>query len=83
MQDKKEDRERDWPEIVLFIVGVGGAVALAVAAFAGLKLGDNPLAYSGLGAILTYVLTQSRLLRRRPADRERNANDKEAENGHD
>lgn len=48
-----------WQFNVLFIVGVGGAVLLLLGPEIGLKdLGKNPTAFTGIGAILTYVLTQ-------------------------
>jgi hypothetical protein len=48
-----------WQFNVLFFVGVGGAVLLLLGPEIGLKeLGKNPTAFTGIGAILTYVLTQ-------------------------
>jgi hypothetical protein len=45
-----------WQFTVLFLVGVGGAVALLVASLFGRDI--PPTALTGVGAILTYVLTQ-------------------------
>jgi hypothetical protein len=53
---------RDWQFNVLFFVGVGGAVVLLFAPKLGLDIGDNPTAVTGVGAILTYVLTQRKHL---------------------
>ena len=67
---------KEWQFDVLFIVGVGGAIVLLFGPSMGLKIGDNPVAVTGVGAILTYVLTQRRALVRSesknntPADKE-------------
>lgn len=47
-----------WQFNVLFFVGVGGAVLLLLGPELGLDLDTNPNAVMGVGAILTYVLTQ-------------------------
>jgi hypothetical protein len=47
-----------WQFNVLFFVGVGGVLILLLGPSVGLEVGDNPTAIAGLGAILTYVLTQ-------------------------
>lgn len=49
---------KEWQFNVLFFVGVGGAVILLLGPEFGLKVGQNPTAVGGIGAILTYVLTQ-------------------------
>lgn len=49
---------KEWQFNVLFIVGVGGAIFLVLAPLLGLDITQNPTALAGLGAILTYVLTQ-------------------------
>jgi hypothetical protein len=49
---------KEWQFDVLFFVGVGGAIFLLVAPAVGLNIGNSPLAISGVGAILSYVLTQ-------------------------
>jgi len=53
---------KEWQFNVLFFVGVGGAIALLLGPQIGLDIGDNPTAITGVGAILTYVLTQKRHL---------------------
>lgn len=47
-----------WQFNVLFCVGVGGAVLLLVGGDIGLEKVQNPGSVGGIGAILTYVLTQ-------------------------
>jgi len=47
-----------WQFNVLFVVGVAGAVALLVGPEFGFNFSSNPTAVAGIGAILTYVLTQ-------------------------
>lgn len=66
---------KDWQFNVLFFVGVGGAILLLIGPEFGLKIGQNPTAISGLGAILTYVLTQRKSFtktdtKRKPKDRD-------------
>lgn len=51
-----------WQFNVLFWVGVGGAIILLFGPSFGLKIGENPVAITGVGAILTYILTQKRAL---------------------
>lgn len=51
---------KEWQFNVLFFVGVGGAVLLLLGPSIGLDIGKNPLAVSGVGAILSYVLTQKK-----------------------
>lgn len=53
---------KEWQFDVLFFVGVGGAIVLLFGPSLGLQIGDNPVAVTGVGAILTYVLTQKRAL---------------------
>lgn len=55
---------KEWQFNVLFFVGVGGALLLVLGPEFGLKVGQNPTAVTGLGAILTYVLTQRKILTR-------------------
>lgn len=66
---------KQWQFDVLFFVGVGGAVVLLFGPSFGLDMGTNPLAATGVGAILTFVLTQRQSLtktdHRKEADRER------------
>jgi hypothetical protein len=57
---------KEWQFDVLFFVGVGGAIFLLIGpSFGLLDLGENPTAVTGVGAILTYVLTQKKHLTRR------------------
>lgn len=56
---------KEWQFNVLFFVGVGGAVLLVIGPELGLRIGSNPSAVTGLGAILTYVLTQRGALTKR------------------
>jgi hypothetical protein len=53
---------KEWQFNVLFFVGVGGAILLLIGPDLGLKLGSSPTAVTGIGAILTYVLTQKKAL---------------------
>lgn len=53
---------KGWQFNILFFVGVGGAVLLLVGPEFGLQLSQNPTAVTGVGAILTYVLTQRKTL---------------------
>lgn len=49
---------KEWQFNVLFVVGVGGALLLLLGPELGLNINTNPTAVTGIGAILTYVLTQ-------------------------
>lgn len=52
---------KEWQFDVLFWVGVGGAVFLLIAPIFGLDAATkNPTALTGVGAILTYILTQKK-----------------------
>lgn len=53
---------QEWQFNVLFFVGVGGAVLLLLGPSVGLEVGNSPTAVTGVGAILTYVLTQRKHL---------------------
>ncbi len=53
---------KEWQFNVLFFVGVGGAVLLLFGDKVGLNISQNPTALTGIGAILTYVLTQKKTL---------------------
>jgi len=54
---------KEWQFNVLFWVGVGGAVLMLFAPAIGLdSLGENPLAATGVGAILTFILTQRKAI---------------------
>lgn len=53
---------KEWQFNVLFFVGVGGAILLLLGPEIGLEISSNPTAVTGVGAILTYVLTQKKAL---------------------
>ena len=53
---------KEWQFNVLFFVGVGGAVLLLIGTEFGLNIGQKPTAVTGVGAILTYILTQKNSL---------------------
>lgn len=53
---------KEWQFNVLFFVGVGGAILLLLGPELGLNVSSNPTAVTGVGAILTYVLTQKKAL---------------------
>lgn len=53
---------KTWQFNILFFVGVGGAVLLLIGPDVGLELSQNPTAVAGIGAILTYILTQKKSL---------------------
>lgn len=74
---------KEWQFNVLFFVGVGGAVLLLIGPELGLDLAQNPTALTGVGAILTYVLTQ-RIASVRNDEKKRGKEgqrDKEVDNG--
>jgi len=66
---------KEWHFNVLFFVGVLGAVVMLIGPEIGLDIGKNPTAVTGVGAILTYVLTQKKAITRTPA------NDKKKDEG--
>lgn len=49
---------KEWQFNILFFVGVGSALLILLGPAFGLKVGQNPTALTGVGAILTYILTQ-------------------------
>lgn len=53
---------KEWQFNVLFFVGVGGAIILLLGPEIGLNVSSNPTAVTGVGAILTYILTQKKAL---------------------
>lgn len=55
---------KEWQFNVLFFVGVGGALFLLLGESIGVDVSQNPTAITGVGAILTYVLTQKKTLTR-------------------
>lgn len=74
---------KEWQFNVLFFVGVGGAILLLIGPEVGFDVGSQPTALTGVGAILTYVLTQ-KFHRPKNGDTKRGADDrpsKEVGNG--
>ena len=65
---------KEWQFNVLFFVGVGSAVLLLLGPSIGLEIGQSPGAVTGVGAILTYVLTQRKNLTKH-AEKEKNEED--------
>lgn len=59
---------KEWQFNVLFFVGVGSALLLLLGPEFGLDLGQNPTAVTGVGAILTYILTQKKTLTKHSKD---------------
>lgn len=57
---------KNWQFNVLFFVGVGGAILLLIGPELGLDISSSPTAATGVGAILTYVLTQKKALTKPP-----------------
>lgn len=53
---------KEWQFNVLFFVGVGGAILLLIGPALGLNITESPTAVTGVGAILTYILTQKKAL---------------------
>lgn len=76
---------KDWQFNVLFFVGVGGAILLLLGPEFGLKVAENPTAFTGVGAILTYILTQRLRIAQRQEDKkkkdESDRRHKEVDNG--
>ena len=56
---------KEWQFNILFFVAIGGALLALVGPEFGLEVGQNPTALTGVGAILTYVLTQRGTLTKR------------------
>lgn len=52
---------KEWQFNILFFVAVGGAIFILIAPELGFESTTNPTAVTGIGAILTYVLTQKKL----------------------
>jgi hypothetical protein len=57
---------KEWHFNVLFFVGVAGAILMLIGPEVGIDIGKNPTAVTGVGAILTYVLTQKKALTKTP-----------------
>lgn len=70
---------KEWQFNILFFVGVGGALVLLLGPEFGLEIGQNPTAVTGVGAILTYVLTQRKTLTNREKSKKNPTNNEEAE----
>lgn len=62
---------KEWQFNVLFFVGVGGAILLLIGPSIGLEVGRNPLAVSGVGSILGYVLTQKKHIVKKDEDEDK------------
>jgi hypothetical protein len=71
---------KEWQFNVLFFVGVLGAVVMLIGPEIGLDIGKNPTAVTGVGAILTYVLTQKKAFTKSPPDGDKKKNDSEKRN---
>lgn len=73
---------KEWQFNILFFVGVGSALLLLLGPEFGLKIGQNPTAVTGVGAILTYILTQKKSLTKNSNGHPKKETDKkEEENG--
>lgn len=73
---------KEWHFNVLFFVGVLGAVAMLLGPEIGLDIGKNPTAVTGVGAILTYVLTQKKAITKNPPTEDKHKiKNKEEDNG--
>lgn len=59
---------KEWQFNILFFVGVIGAVLLMVGPAIGMNVSQNPTAVTGIGAILTYILTQKKALTKNSDD---------------
>lgn len=70
---------KEWQFNVLFFVGVGGAVLLLIGPELGLNISQNPTAVTGVGAILTYVLTQKKALTNTKTDDKKDKSGKGAD----
>lgn len=53
---------KNWQFNVIFFAAVGGVFLLLLGPELGIELSDNPIAFSGVGAMLTYILTQKKSL---------------------
>lgn len=74
---------KEWQFNVLFFVGVGGAILLLLGPEIGLDINQNPTAITGVGAILTYVLTQKKNLTKPDSLDKKDPPTKEGEDGYD
>lgn len=71
---------KEWHFNVLFFVGVLGAVVMLIGPEIGLDITKNPTAVTGVGAILTYVLTQKKALIKPHPDKEKEKKSEEEDN---
>lgn len=72
---------KEWQFNVLFFVGVGGAIFLLIGPEFGLAVGQNAPAVGGIGAILTYVLTQKSVITKKNGDPKKSKNDTDEAGG--
>ncbi len=72
---------KEWHFNVLFFVGVCGAVLLLIGPELGLSVGSNPTAVTGVGAILTYILTQKKALTKNEEPKNSAPDKEESSNG--
>lgn len=70
---------KEWQFNVLFFVGVGGALVILFAPWLHLDIGRNPTAITGVGAILTYILTQKKTLTKKEDEKPKST--KEVDDG--
>lgn len=72
---------KEWQFNILFFVGVIGAVLLLVGPSIGMQVSQNPTAVTGVGAILTYILTQRKALTKNGDDDPPKPTKKEGDDG--
>ncbi len=72
---------KEWQFNILFFVGVIGAVLLMVGPSIGMNISQNPTAVTGVGAILTYILTQKKALTKHDDDETSTPTKKEGDDG--
>ncbi len=72
---------KEWQFNILFFVGVIGAVLLMVGPSIGITISQNPTAVTGVGAILTYILTQRKALTKSDDDETSKPTKKEGDDG--
>lgn len=72
---------KEWHFNVLFFVGVLGAVLMLIGPEIGLDIGKNATAITGVGAILTFVLTQKQKVIKSPPNEDQDRPKKEENNG--
>lgn len=70
---------KEWQFNILFFVGVGGAILLLLGPEFGLHVDQNPTALTGVGAILTYILTQRKNITKNEEKKPTYKNTKKAE----